>query len=87
MSLSASLDWGYLRGIHAPGKKLPLKDTFQITHNALRAHGQAVINLRKYAKQPVQIGYAPTCGMAYPASNDPADVEAARRVLFSSTIR
>ncbi len=74
---------GYLRGIHAPGKKLPLKDTFQITHNALRAHGQAVINLRKYAKQPVQIGYAPTCGMAYPASNDPADVEAARRVLFS----
>ncbi len=74
---------GYLRGIHAPGKKLPLKDTFQITHNALRAHGQAVINLRKYAKQPVQIGYAPTCGMAYPASSAPADVEAARRVLFS----
>ena len=74
---------GHLRGIHAPGKKLPLKDTFQITHNALRAHGQAVINLRKYAKQPVQIGYAPTCGMAYPASSAPADVEAARRVLFS----
>lgn len=74
---------GHLHGVNAPGKKLPIKDTFQIAHNAMRAHGQAVINLRKYAKQPIRIGYAPTGGMAYPASNDPADIEAARKVLFS----
>lgn len=74
---------GYLRGEHAPGKKLPVKDTFQIVHNVLRAHGQAVVNLRKYAKRPVKIGYAPTCSMAYPATDHPADIEAARKVLFS----
>ena len=74
---------GHLRGVHAPGKKLSYPETFQIAHNALRAHGQAVIQLRKYAKQPIRIGYAPTCGMAYPASNKPEDIEAARKVLFS----
>ena len=74
---------GHLSGVHAPGKKLEYKDTFQIAHNALRAHGQAVINLRKYAKRPIKVGYAPTCSMAYPESNKPEDIEAARKVLFS----
>ena len=73
---------GHLSGIHAPGLKLPQKDVFQIAHNALRAHGQAVINLRKYACRPIKVGYAPTCGMAYPATNKPEDIEAARKVLF-----
>ncbi|MCM1155212.1 MAG: GH1 family beta-glucosidase [Roseburia sp.] len=74
---------GHLSGVHAPGKKMTYKETFQIAHNALRAHGQAVINLRKYAKRPIKVGYAPTCGMAYPATDRPEDIEAARKVLFS----
>lgn len=74
---------GYLSGGHAPGKKLSYAETFQVAHNALRAHGQAVISLRKYAKRPIKVGYAPTCGMAYPASERPEDVEAARKALFS----
>lgn len=74
---------GYLSGVHAPGLQKTYQETFQIVHNALRAHGKAVINLRKYAKQPIKIGYAPTCGMAYPASDKPEDIEAARKVLFS----
>lgn len=73
---------GHLSGVHAPGFKLPQKDVFQIAHNAFRAHGQAVINLRKYACRPIKIGYAPTCSMAYPASNSPEDIEAARKALF-----
>lgn len=73
---------GHLSGVHAPGFKLPQKDVFQIAHNAFRAHGQAVINLRKYACRPIKIGYAPTCSMAYPASNRPEDIEAARKALF-----
>lgn len=73
---------GHLSGIHAPGLKLPQKDVFQIAHNALRAHGQAVINLRKYACRTIKVGYAPTCGMAYPATDKPEDIEAAREVLF-----
>lgn len=74
---------GHLSGVHAPGKKMSYKETFQITHNVLRAHGQAVINLRKYAKQPIKIGYAPTCGVAYPASNKAEDIEAARNYYFT----
>lgn len=74
---------GHLLGVHAPGKKMDYAETFQIAHNALRAHGQAVINLRKYAKRPVKIGYAPTCGMAYPATERTEDIEAARKALFS----
>ncbi len=74
---------GHLSGVHAPGKKLSYRETFQIAHNALRAHGQAVINLRRYAVRPIKIGYAPTCGMAYPQSGRPEDIEAARKALFS----
>ena len=73
---------GHVSGIHAPGLKLEPKDTFQIAHNALRAHGKAVIALRKYAKGAIKIGYAPTCGVAYPATDKPEDIEAARKVYF-----
>ena len=68
--------------MHAPGLKLPYKDVFKIAHNAIRAHGQSVINLRKYDRRPIKVGYAPTCGMAYPATDSPEDIEAARKTLF-----
>lgn len=73
---------GYLSGEHAPGLKLPAKDVFQITHNALKAHGKAVINLRRYADRAIKVGYAPTCGMAYPETDSIEDIEAAKKVLF-----
>ncbi len=73
---------GYSSGVHAPGKKLALKDTFRIVHNALKAHGRAVINLRKYAKKEIKIGYAPTCTVAIPCTESAADIEAARKVYF-----
>lgn len=73
---------GHLSGVHAPGMKLEPAKVFQIAHNALRAHGRAVQELRKYAKQPIKIGYAPTCGVAYPYTNTKEDIEAARSVYF-----
>ena len=73
---------GHVTGAHAPGYKLEPKDTFLIAHNALRAHGKAVLALREFSKQPVKIGYAPTCGVAYPASDKPEDIEAAKQVYF-----
>lgn len=73
---------GHLSGVHAPGLKLLVKDVFQVAHNVLRAHGQAVIQLRKYACRPIRIGYAPTCGMAYPATEREEDIAAAKKVLF-----
>lgn len=63
---------GFLQGCHAPGVKAPLRDTFEMAHNALKAHGRAV-----------QIGYAPTSGMCYPEKETPKDIEAARKALFA----
>ena len=74
---------GFLQGCHAPGVKAPLRDTFEMAHNALKAHGRAVQMLRAYGKQNVQIGYAPTSGMCYPEKETPKDIEAARKALFT----
>lgn len=74
---------GFLQGCHAPGVKAPLRDTFEMAHNALKAHGRAVQMLRAYGKQNVQIGYAPTSGMCYSEKETPKDIEAARKALFA----
>ena len=74
---------GFLQGCHAPGVKAPLRDTFEMAHNALKAHGRAVQMLRAYGKQNVQIGYAPTSGMCYPEKETPKDIEAVRKALFA----
>ena len=74
---------GFLTGEHAPGIKAPLRDTFEMAHNALKAHGRAVQMLRQYGKQPLVVGYAPTCSMCYPETERPEDAEAAREMLFS----
>lgn len=74
---------GFLQGCHAPGVKAPLRDTFEMAHNALKAHRRAVQMLRAYGKQNVQIGYAPTSGMCYPEKETPKDIEAARKALFA----
>ena len=73
---------GFLNGEHAPGLKMPLRDTFEMAHNVLLAHGEATRMLREYSKQTIQIGYAPTAGVSYPASEKPEDIEAARQSFF-----
>ncbi len=74
---------GYLTGDHAPGIKAPLRDTFEMAHNVLKAHGRAVQMLRQYGKQKLTVGYAPTCGMCYPETENAEDIEAARQALFA----
>ncbi|MFT3984520.1 MAG: family 1 glycosylhydrolase, partial [Lachnospiraceae bacterium] len=56
---------------------------FQMAHNVLRAHGKAVQAMRAHAKQPIQIGFAPTGQISYPKSESAADIEAARKHLFA----
>lgn len=73
---------GHMVGCHAPGDVDNIKNNLQIAHNAMKAHGMAVIQLRKYALQPIKIGYAPTGGVAMPASDRPEDIEAARKTYF-----
>ncbi|MDO4633567.1 MAG: GH1 family beta-glucosidase [Eubacteriales bacterium] len=74
---------GFLTGEHAPGLKSPIRDTFEMAHNALRAHGRAVQQLRAHAHQPLTIGFAPTSGVCYPETEKPEDIEAARQMYFS----
>nr|MCR4902258.1 family 1 glycosylhydrolase [Butyrivibrio sp.] len=76
-----TISLGYVRGVHAPGKKLCLEDTLLASHNLLKAHGLAVKALRKTAPG-ARIGYAPTCGVAFPNSDKPEDIEAARKRYF-----
>ena len=73
---------GYLTGYHAPGLKVSYKDIFQMCHNVLKAHGAAVIALRENAKQPIKVGYAPTYGAYYPATDRTEDIKAAREKYF-----
>ena len=73
---------GYLQGVHAPGYKCSVADTLRMSHNVLKAHGCAVQMLREYAPD-AKVGFAPTCGIPYPASDKAEDVEAARQVMFS----
>ncbi|MDO5391471.1 MAG: GH1 family beta-glucosidase [Eubacteriales bacterium] len=73
----------YQDGVHAPGVKAPVQDTFLMAHHVLMAHGRAVQMMRKYAKQEIRIGYAPTGSMSYPDSDRPEDIEAARTHLFA----
>jgi len=76
-----TINLGLVNGVHAPGKKLPLKDTLFAAHNLLKAHGLAVKAIRRLAPE-AKIGYAPTCGVAYPNSDDPRNIEAARKRYF-----
>lgn len=73
---------GYLRGVHAPGVRGMIRDSFDMAHNVLKAHGTAVKMLREYAKGDIKIGFAPTCCMSYPDSGKAEDIEAARMHLF-----
>ena len=66
---------GFLAGEHAPGVKAPLRDTFEMAHNAMKAHGRAVQMLRAYGKRKLTIGYAPTSSVCYPQTDRPEDIE------------
>lgn len=77
---------GHLSGVHAPGVKLPVAQTFLVAHHLLMAHGQAVINLRRYAVRPVKIGFAPTGGVAYPYT-DRRTLRRRKRCISDFTIR
>ncbi|MEU9732773.1 GH1 family beta-glucosidase [Streptomyces sp. NPDC048002] len=65
---------GHALGVHAPGGQL-LFDALPVAHHQLLAHGLAVRALR--AAGVADIGIANSHGPTWPASPDPADVEAA----------
>lgn len=78
---------GHRDGTHAPGLKLPTADWLQVGHHALLAHGRAVQVIRSRAKAKPSVGWAPCGRVEYPATDTPADIEAARRCMFSVTAK
>ncbi|MFE9681590.1 GH1 family beta-glucosidase [Streptomyces sp. NPDC006285] len=65
---------GHALGAHAPGERL-LFDALPVAHHQLLAHGLAVQALR--AAGVSDIGIANSHGPTWPASREPADLEAA----------
>lgn len=76
------LRFGYAEGTHAPGLRLSLEEQLLAAHHVLLAHGRAVQAIRAHARSSCRIGFAPNAHVAYPASDRPEDVEAARRSTF-----
>lgn len=70
------MDGGYIHGEHAPGRRSSY-DAALVTHNLLRAHTDAVRVYRTIGAN--DIGIVVNLEPKYPASDDPADVEAAAR--------
>ncbi len=71
---------GYFEGKHAPGYRLSKAELLRIGHNVLKAHGKAVIELRK--GEPCRIGLSCASQPAIPVSE--ADIESARESYFQS---
>ena len=76
---------GHRDGVHAPGDKLAFREILRMAHHVLLAHGKAVQTIRAHAKSEVKVGYAPVGTVKVPATEDPKDIEAARRSMFSIT--
>ena len=77
------IELGYGRSEHAPGLQLPLADRLVIAHHVMCAHGEAARAIRQGAPDS-KIGWAPVAHCAIPATEDEADVEAARRATIAS---
>ena len=75
------LGLGHVETQHAPGVPLSRRDTLQMVHHVLLAHGRAVQALRREVPG-VKVGFAPNSSVCIPASDRPEDVEAARQQYF-----
>ncbi|MBX5474592.1 MAG: beta-glucosidase [Thermoleophilia bacterium] len=69
---------GYASGAHAPGRS-SVADGIAAAHHILLSHGWAVEALRRTCPGS-SVGIVLDCWPVHPASDDPADVEACRRV-------
>jgi len=82
-----SIGLGLQEGKHAPGLRLPFADCLLGAHHLLLAHGRAVQALRAGSRRPAHISIAFTGRERIPATESPADIEAARRAYYACTER
>jgi len=73
---------GHSNGTNAPGLKLDLPDVLRAIHNVHLSHGKSVQAIRANAKTPSRVGMASVAVVKSPATEDPKDVDAARRMMY-----
>lgn len=73
---------GYGRGNHAPGLRLPLEGQFRCWQNVMLAHCLAEQALHEADPANI-VGLASTGRICHPVTEDPADLQAARRLTFA----
>ena len=78
--------WGYIYGMHAPFVTSTEEETADVTRNIMLSHGNAVKMMRSVSKQPLKIGFAPTCDIFTPKDNTPESIEEAKKATFSETL-
>ena len=76
-----SVGLGY-SGVHAPGFRLDDGSVFTAWHNTIYAHCLAADAIRR-ADPDARVGMAPTGRICTPATDDPADIAAAREATFA----
>jgi beta-glucosidase len=70
---------GYGTGVHAPGIK-DVSKALAATHHLLLGHGLALENMRSLGRESNQLGITLNLSAVRSATEDAADIEAARRV-------
>ncbi len=78
---------GLQSGEHAPGDRLGVAEVLRAGHHALLAHGRSVQMIRARARRAPLVGFAPCGGIVAPATDNAADIEAARRRMFHEFTR
>jgi beta-glucosidase len=78
---------GFRDGTHAPGMKLPDAQWLMAGHRTLLAHGLGCQAIRAAAKTRPSVGWAIVNRVEFPATDSPADIEAARRSTLSVTAK
>jgi beta-glucosidase len=76
---------GHFGGHHAPKIKLDFDKALLVAHHVLLGHGMAAQTVRTHAKLKPVIGWAPVGHISSPATESPADIEAARRHTMEIT--
>jgi beta-glucosidase len=78
---------GHHDGTQAPGLKMGWAEVLRAMHHSLLGHGRAVQALREHCKLTPEIGWAPVGEVKIPATEDPADITAARARTMASEER
>jgi len=76
---------GYRFGLHAPGLQLDCLEVLKVIHHLALAHGLAVSRMHAVAKNPISTGFSSTGDLSFPITENPEDIEAARKACFEFT--